>query len=385
MADMMSSLSRPLVGQRTKTLAQLVTLRLITGYTLLTVALVGAFGADWDIQWHATIGRDRTFTPPHDLILVAIGLNGVVALVSILIETWWARQNHELTHNSMDFLGILHSSVGSYLVGFGAVCSAIAFPLDTYWHSLYGIDVSLWAPFHAMLYIGGLLANFGVMYIFLSASHLAQSQQRVQATRLGYTGVIIVLAFLLSRLTTFIIPSIGLNLVNIDIFPFLLSLSIAIVYTLTIRVIPWRSTATLVTLGFLVAYFLLNIFIPPMMTWLMQVEHQTYLPNTVSLRSVVVPLLAQSPWFLLAGLSLDGIILLSRRAHWSSTGLYWGIVLATAVSVMIVATLQLIMLGLAGNASLFPFLLSLVLTVPGVLIGNWFGSTISTTVEELRS
>src|ERR1700693_532020 len=162
MADSISVGSRPLVGQRAKTLTQLVSLRLITGYILLTVSLIGLLGGDWDIQWHAIIGRDRTFTPPHDMILIALGLNGILALTSILIETSWARHNHELEGNSTDFLGILHSSVGSYLVGFGAVCSAVAFPLDTYWHALYGIDVSLWAPFHTMLYMGGFLSVTGI-------------------------------------------------------------------------------------------------------------------------------------------------------------------------------------------------------------------------------
>src|SRR5690348_5706431 len=129
-------------------ISHLTNLRLGTGLILLFIALIGLLGFDWDIQWHTVIGRDRTFTPPHDLILLGIGVAGVVALVSIFIETAWSRRSYELRASTTDFLGILHGSLGSYLVGYGAVCSAVAFPLDTYWHSLYGIDVSLWAPFH---------------------------------------------------------------------------------------------------------------------------------------------------------------------------------------------------------------------------------------------
>jgi hypothetical protein len=392
MADSISVLSQPLMGQRAKTLTHLVTLRLITGYTLLTVSLIGLFGANWDIQWHAIIGRDRTFTPPHDMILIGIGLNGILALTSILIETWWARRNHELTANSTDFLGILHSSVGSYFVGFGAVCSAVAFPLDTYWHSLYGIDVSLWAPFHTMIYMGGILSMTGITYILLSTAHLAQGLHRPRSMQLGYAGVIVALALLLSRLTTFIIPSLDLSPGGINLFPVLLCLCVAFVCTLVVRVVPWPGTATFAIIVFLVAYFIIGALVPPMMTWLMQVEHQTFLPDTVSLRSIVVPLLGQSPWLLLTGLSIDGTLLLGRRAHWSPSMRNWGIALAAAVSTTIVAVLKLITLASAapdghttsGGHSILPFLLALVIAVLGGLLGSWFGSTISKTVETLR-
>ena len=116
----------PTTGGADPRLALLARLRLVTGLILLLVALVGVFGTDWDIQWHALVGRDRTFTPPHDLILVSIGLAGIVALASLLIETIVSRRHGELRAYTVSFLGILHGSLGAYLVGFGAVCSAVA-------------------------------------------------------------------------------------------------------------------------------------------------------------------------------------------------------------------------------------------------------------------
>lgn len=393
MEDVISSLSKPLSVQIAKNLKHLVMLRLITGYTLLATSFIGMFGTDWDIQWHATIGRDRTFTPPHDVILVAIGLNGIVALASILLETWWARQHHEFARNSTDFLGLLHSSEGSYLVGFGAVCSAVAFPLDTYWHALYGIDVSLWAPFHTMIYMGGILATIGITYILLSSAHLAQSQQQMWLMRLGYAGVIVALALLLSKLTTFTIPAIDLSLEGINIFPFLLSVCVAFVCTLAVRVVHWPGTVTLLLLVFLIAYFLIRALVPPMMTWLMQVEQQTYLPDTGALRSIVYPLISQSPWLLLTGLSVDGIVFLGRRLHWSPSIINWGIAGGMALSTMIASAMVLVTLGAllssrhvtSGGQSALLFLLALVLAVPGTLLGNWLGGTISQAVAELRS
>jgi hypothetical protein len=320
--------------------------------------------------------------------LISLTLNGILTLTSILIETWWARHHRELEENSTDFLGILHSSLGSYFIGFGVVCAAVAFPLDTYWHALYGIDVSLWAPFHTMLYMGGLLSITGITYILISATHLAQSLHRTRSMHLGYAGVIVALALLLSRLTTFIIPALDVSPGGINLFPVLLCVCVAFVCTIAVRLVPWPGTATLVIIALLVTYALISALIPPMMTWLMQVEQQTYLPGTEALRAIIYPLLGQSPWLLLTGLSIDGYIFLSKRAHWSLSMRNWGIAFAVAVSTTIVAALKLLSLAgssTSGGHSILPFLLALVIAVPGGLLGNQFSGTISKTLETLRS
>lgn len=382
------------MGQRAKTLVHLVALRLITGYALLIVSLVGLLGGDWDIQWHAVIGRDRTFTPPHDIILISIALNGLVALASILVETRWAQHNRELQENSTDFLGILHSSLGTYLVGFATVCSAVAFPLDTYWHALYGIDVSIWAPFHTMLYVGGFIAITGLLYILISAAHLAQKLSRNGLVYLGYAGAIVASAFLLSRFATYIIPSLSVNIAGISLFPILLCVCVTFACTIAVRLLPWPGTATLIMIALLLAYALISAFVPPMVIALMQAEHQVYLPGSTFLRSTVVPLLTQTPWLLLSGLSIDGIVFLSKRGRWSAAARNWGVAIAAAVSTAIVAGLKLLELASAatasagsnsgGHHSILPFLLALIIAIPGGLLGNWLGSTVSGSVETLR-
>src|SRR6266568_5206810 len=207
MANMTGSLLRANAITGEKSMRDLARLRLVTGSFLILVSLLGLVGANWDIQWHAVIGRDRTFTPPHDMILIGIGLAGIVALISILIESRWAKRQPELRSHSTDFLGMFRSSLGSYLVGYGAVCSAIAFPLDTYWHSLYGVDVSLWAPFHTMISMGGTLGQFGMIYLLLSAAHLSETQQERWTTRLSYVSLVVSLGLLLSKLSTFLTPA----------------------------------------------------------------------------------------------------------------------------------------------------------------------------------
>jgi hypothetical protein len=156
-----------------------------------------------------------------------------------------------------------------------------------------------------MLYMGGLLSITGITYILISATHLAQSLHRTRSMHLGYAGVIVALALLLSRLTTFIIPALDVSPGGINLFPVLLCVCVAFVCTIAVRLVPWPGTATLVIIALLVAYALISALIPPMMTWLMQVEQQTYLPGTEALRAIIYPLLGQSPWLLLTGLSID--------------------------------------------------------------------------------
>lgn len=379
---------------KAKGIKALARLRLVTGYILILVSLAGLLGGDWDIQWHAVVGRDRTFTPPHDLILIGIGLAGIVALISILIETNWSGQHSDLRQYTTDFLGGLRSSLGSYLVGFGAVCSAIAFPLDTYWHSLYGIDVSLWAPFHTMIYMGGVLSTFGIVYLLLSAAHLAEIQHNRGTTMFSYAGVVVSLGILLSKFSTFLTPAItGHNLrlasLTLNFFPFLLALTVVFVCVLAVRLVPWTGAATMMVVVFLLILLLVSAFVPPMMTLLVQAEHDTYLARASRIGSIIVPLLGQTPVILLTALSIDGVVWLGKRNRWTlKQRNVWMLVAATA-SMILVAALTLLALRLSasatrGGGAARSFILTLLLTIPGSLLGYWLVLMISKTVQTLR-
>lgn len=400
MANVASSLPDVVAGQAAKSVRDLARLRLITGFVLMLVSLVGLFGADWDIQWHAVIGRDRTFTPPHDMILASIGLAGIVALVSILVETRWAARTSELRRYGTDFLGILHSSLGSYLVGFGAVCSAVAFPLDTYWHSLYGVDVSLWAPFHTMIYMGGVLSTFGIIYMLLSAAHLAQEQQDRKTALFSYAGVVALLGMLLSKFSTFLTPAISghalpLASLSVSLFPFLLALAAVFVCVLAVRLLPWTGAATMAVVVYLLVWLLVSAFVHPMMTLLVQVEHQTYLARASRIGSNIVAMLGQTPFLLLLSLSIDGVAWLGRRGKWTLSRLKKWVFTASTISMFFVAGLTLVQIALslrtgqssgggAGGHIGLAFLLALILTIPGSLIGGWLSLAISDTLQTLR-
>src|SRR5947209_12480185 len=126
-------------------------LRLTAGLVALLAAIVTFVGASWDIQWHTLIGRDRTLIPPHIMMLTGVTIGGIAALTVIITETIWVRRYPHMAQQFTSFAGLFSGPLGAYIAGYAALNAAVAFPLDTYWHTLYGIDVTLWAPFHIMI------------------------------------------------------------------------------------------------------------------------------------------------------------------------------------------------------------------------------------------
>jgi hypothetical protein len=111
----------------------------------LVVALAGF---SWDVAWHADLGRDQALlTPPHTMILIGLNGIGLAALASIALAT----ADHAEVGLRVGRLRVPWSSLPMGLMATGAV---IGFPLDNYWHSVYGIDVTMWSPTH-LLMIGG--------------------------------------------------------------------------------------------------------------------------------------------------------------------------------------------------------------------------------------
>src|SRR5262245_33286213 len=134
----------------------------------LALAALALFvvGTAWDVQWHRAVGRDRALTPPHVLMLAGIGLSGLASLAGTLLA--WRRP-----------------AVGAAAAGVGALLAGVAFPLDDRWHALYGIDVTLWAPFLVMIVAGmGLVGLGGALQVTRHRAGLAVALALTLATYL---------------------------------------------------------------------------------------------------------------------------------------------------------------------------------------------------------
>src|SRR5205807_1715576 len=109
-----------------RSLRTVSTLRLVLGLTALLGAIIFLEGTSWDIQWHSFIGRDRTLIPPHLTMLSGVALSGISGLLSVLIESGWARRKPLIAQYSVGFADLFSAPLGAYIVGYTALTAAVA-------------------------------------------------------------------------------------------------------------------------------------------------------------------------------------------------------------------------------------------------------------------
>jgi hypothetical protein len=140
--------------------------RRVSLWVILYLLLQAELGLAWDRRWHDYLGRDQFWIPPHIMIYTGVGVAGLLTLIVVLVETvrYWRHAPGVDDSSTISVLRYFHAPLGFILLGFGALVDLIAAPLDNYWHELYGIDVTLWAPFHLMGTFGGILIGLGIIY-----------------------------------------------------------------------------------------------------------------------------------------------------------------------------------------------------------------------------
>src|ERR1700694_728115 len=254
-----------------RSLRSVATLRLVLGLTALLGAIIFLEGTSWDIQWHSYIGRDRTLIPPHIMMLSGVALSGISGLLTVLIESWWARHNKLIAQYSVGFAEIFMAPLGAYIVGFTALPAAVAFPLDSYWHALYGIDVAIWAPFHVMFVASMGIVALGAAYMLISAAHLAAriGTAGIGTRRTATLGAVLAMATVLSLFTLLLFDALSrrnfldLGFMSINVFPLLSGMLVAFTLVAAAYAIPWRWAATSVSVCYLLLAGIMAVFVQP--------------------------------------------------------------------------------------------------------------------------
>lgn len=357
----------------TLSLRSLWRLRLGLGAVVLLGSVICFLGTSWDIQWHSLIGRDRILIPPHLMMLSGVALGGIGALSDVLVETIWARRNRLVAERTVPFAGLFNASLGAYAAGFAALDAAVAFPLDSYWHAVYGIDVTIWAPFHVMILGGMAMTALGGAYLLASAGRLAAGQGAVAAERLGYLGAVAAFAATFNIFTFLVSNGMGdqgmidLGAFTINVFPLLATLLCATILVVAVRVVPWRWTATSVALVSLLFVGAVALFVPPATDLLVQAEHQQFREPDPGVALVAFQ------WPLMPVLAAVAVDLARRGARRSPAVLLAVCCLIACVPLTPVrpvrgAELFFVALGAAGAAA------SLLLGLAGALWGAWLGS-----------
>src|SRR3954468_7815336 len=165
------------------------------GISLLTAE----FGMYWDISLHIDNGRDPgpLANPAHYFILA--GLFGVLSAgvlsIALTPEEKPSKAAIRLPNGWWAPLGAV------MVINCGAV-SLIAFPLDDFWHRLFGQDVTLWGPTHLLL-IGG--ASFSILgqWVLDVEGHRASKGKAREGSPFIYVRNVSLVGSLLVGLSTF--------------------------------------------------------------------------------------------------------------------------------------------------------------------------------------
>jgi len=374
-----------------RSLRAVSTLRLVLGLTALLGAIIFLEGTSWDIQWHSYIGRDRTLIPPHIMMLNGVALSGISGLLTVLIESLWARRNTIIAQYSSGFAEIFSGPLGAYIVGFTALTAAVAFPLDAYWHALYGIDVAIWAPFHVMFVASMGIVALGAAYMLSSAAHLATriGTDGSGTRRAATLGVVLALATVLSLFTLLLFDALAgknhlnLGFMSLSVFPLLSGLLVAFTLVAAAYAIPWRWAATSVSACYLLLAAIMAVFVQPATDWLLTVERLTYRDNPPFTSVVALE------WFLtplVVAILIDVILRRARRKQWPQRKQTLILALTALLSgaLPVVSIFPLFPVALAVQLGLVGYLSSLLLGLAGTYLGTLFGRNVGESIDSLE-
>ncbi len=295
-------------------------LRQAGAWLILYLLLQAELGLAWDRQWHDLVGRDQFWIPPHIMMYSGVGGAGIVALVLILIDSfrYWRGKAGVDDSSTVNIFWLFHAPLGFIMLGFGTFIDLLAAPFDNYWHQLYGIDVTLWSPFHLMGTIGGVLAGLGAAYIFASEATIERQVERPSFRLLGLSGPEWGLLILLSAFIELALPALTafapLPIGPLQILTYPLILTIAVCGSLmgAVQTIRRPGIAILIATLLGVEALLTQLFVPWALDYFVPRFGYTFrfsgrVPS-FNITLVLLPLI-----FLLSAILLDGIILWQRR------------------------------------------------------------------------
>jgi hypothetical protein len=130
----------------------------------ITSALIGA---QWDISWHRSIGRDTFWTPAHIAIQMCGVLAGIAFGYLILYTTF--SNSAPLTAASVHIFGF-RAPLGAFIASWGGIAMLTSAPFDDWWHNAYGLDVKIVSPPHMVLILGIYAVLLGT--VVLLAGHI---------------------------------------------------------------------------------------------------------------------------------------------------------------------------------------------------------------------
>ena len=160
---------------------------IVLGSTLILV------GVMWDISWHATIGRDTFWSPPHLLVQAGGMMAGLTCGWAVLRTSFAAPP--AAREGAVRFWRYFHGPLGGWMVIWGAIAMATSAPFDDWWHGTYGLDVAILSPPHSVLAAGVTAVHVGALLLVLLLQNRSTGADVQRFARLhGYMAGILVMS-----------------------------------------------------------------------------------------------------------------------------------------------------------------------------------------------
>ena len=149
-------------------------------------------GLYWDISYHLTVGRDTFWTPAHLLIQLG-GVTGGASGAYLILSTT-LRRGSPLAARAIGVWGF-RGPFGAFLATWGAATMVVSAPFDDWWHSAYGLDVTVLSPPHTVLTLGILGVSVGGVLNVLAMANGATGalRKRFEAILLAVGAEVVVL------------------------------------------------------------------------------------------------------------------------------------------------------------------------------------------------
>jgi hypothetical protein len=144
----------------------------------LLVALLGMY---WDISLHIDKGRDAgpLANPAHYLILAGLFGCFMAGFLAMVLPT--ERPGRSAVRITRDW----YAPVGGVLLFACGAFSLAGFPLDDFWHRLFGQDVTLWGPTHLMLIGGAAMTLVGRSVLLVEGARVARERRGADSKALA--------------------------------------------------------------------------------------------------------------------------------------------------------------------------------------------------------
>jgi len=145
-------------------------------------------GWNWDISWHRAIGRDTPWTLAHIAIYVSLAIAFAYNASLVLAHTFGALRDAP----GVRVLGFKGPSP-SFVTLWGVLMQFAAVLFDNWWHGVYGLDIVVFSPPHALLSIGITVFYFGQFCVIAAHRNIVCSgaERRTRIAALAVAGMIL--------------------------------------------------------------------------------------------------------------------------------------------------------------------------------------------------